>query len=464
MKHYNVYAILSLFVFLFTSCGDKKEDENVDENVDKETIATNEWIKENMELYYYWNEQMPSDIDYKKESDPIEYFKKLVYTDEDRWSWITEDYASLAADFSGIPVTMGYYPSFYLYGEGTDVFIVVNYVYPGSPAAKAGLKRGDIIYSIDNTKLNDNNYYDLFSGDNYTVQLANVENQTIVPLNKSLNMTAAVTTTDPSVFSKVLDINNTKIGYLVYVKFVSGDDDIFITTLDSIFNEFKSEGISEIIIDFRYNPGGEINAATYLASQFAPSSVVANEKVMVNMQYNTGFQYYLEQDEAKNADFLSYKFSNNSSNINLSRAYFLTSSQTASASELVITGLDPYMEIVTIGDTTHGKYTGAWVMPDDDKKWAMVPIVLKYANIEGFTDFTNGLVPNYKVKDDLLNKSQFGELSDPLLAKAVDLIAGTNYSSSMVQLKSSQPYTGLYPYEFELNRNLFVKRYYQPEN
>lgn len=459
MRNYKIHLIISLIVLSLVSCNDKK-DENIDDNViDKETIATNEWIKENMELYYYWNEQLPTGIDYKKESDPIEYFKKLVYTDEDRWSWITEDYASLAANYSGVPVTMGYYPSFYLYGNGSDVFIVVNYVYPDSPAAKAGLKRGDIIYSIDNNKLNKNNYYDLFSGDNYTVQLANIENQTIVPSDESLKMTAAVTTTDPSVFHKILEINNHKIGYLVYVEFVSGDNDIFITTLDNIFDEFKSEGISDIVIDFRYNPGGEINAATYLASQFAPSTVVTNEKVMVNMQYNNDFQSFLEQDKDKNAKYLSYKFSNNSSNIDLSSAYFLTSSQTASASELVITGLDPYMEVVTIGDTTHGKYTGAWILPDDDKKWAMIPIVMKYANIEGFTDFTNGLIPNYFVEDDLLNSSQFGELTDPLLAKAVDLIAETNYSSSKVRLKSSQPYSELYPDEFKIKRNLFANKF-----
>lgn len=455
MKQNKFYLLATLLVIFFTSCRDKEEKE--EKEVDKETIAINEWIKENMELYYFWNNQMPVDIDHKKESDPIEYFKKLIYTDEDRWSWITEDYASLAAEYSGVPVTMGYNPAFYLYGDGTDVFIVINYVYPESPAANAGLERGDIIISINNTMLDTTNYYDLFSEDSYSVQLASVVNNTLTPTNESINITAAVTTTNPSVYHEVLDVNGYKIGYLVYVEFVAGDENVFLSTLDDIFDEFKSEGVTELVVDLRYNPGGEIDAATYLASEIAPSSVVTSEKVMVNMQYNDGFQEYLEQNKDEYAGYLSYNFSNNSSNMDLSRAYFLTSSRTASASELVITGLDPYMEVITIGDVTHGKYTGAWIMPDDNKEWAMIPIVMKYANIEGYTDFTNGLTPNYVVDDNLLNESPFGVFTDPLLAKAIDLIAGTSFSSSKAQLKSTQQFETIVPKEMEIKQNLFAK-------
>jgi carboxyl-terminal processing protease len=450
MKKTLFYILSVMLLFSMFSCND---DENID-TVDKETLAINEWITENMELYYFWNNQMPT-IDYEKESDPIAYFKKLL-NDDDRWSWITDDYASLAAEFEGTPVTMGYDPSFYPYGSGKEVLMVVNYVYPESAASKAGLERGDIILSINNTMMDTSNYYDLYSGSSYSVQLGSLSNNTLSLTGESINLTAEVTTTDPAIYNNVFEVNGKKIGYLVYVEFVAGTNDGFLTELDNIFDNFKSEGISDLIIDLRYNPGGEIDASTYLASEIAPTSVVTGEKVMVNMEYNTELQAFLEDNKNDYPGYLSYTFSNNSSNINMSRVYFLTGSRTASASELLITGLEPYMEVIKIGESTHGKYTGAWVLPDDNEEWAMIPIVMKYANINGYTDFINGLSPNYNIKDEVIDAPAFGDFSDPLMAKAINLIAGTNYSTTSTELKSQHSLEKIEPREMEKRQNLFV--------
>lgn len=439
---------------MFTSC---EKDDNTKATVDEETLAINHWIKGNMENYYFWNDYMPTDIDVEQESDPIDYFDKLLYTTLDRWSWITDDYASLAAVFNGTPVTMGYDPSFYLYGSGEEVLMVVNYVYPESAAAKAGLERGDIILSINNTMMDTSNYYDLYSGSSYSVQLGALSNNSLSLTGESIDLTAEVTSTDPAIFNHVFEVNGKKIGYLVYVEFVAGTNDGFLTELDNIFNNFKSEGISDLIIDLRYNPGGEIDASTYLASEIAPTSVVTGEKVMVNMEYNTELQAFLEDNKNDYPGYLSYTFSNNSSNINMSRVYFLTGSRTASASELLITGLEPYMEVIKIGESTHGKYTGAWVIPDDNDEWAMIPIVMKYSNINGYTDFVNGLSPNYSIEDVVIDAPAFGDFSDPMLAKAIDLIAGTNYSTTSIKVKSSQQSFGkIEPREIEKRQNLFV--------
>jgi C-terminal processing protease CtpA/Prc len=107
--------------------------------------------------------------------------------------------------------------------------------------------------------------------------------------------------------------------------------------------------------------------------------------------------------------------------------YFLVSSGSASASELVIIGLEPYMDVVIIGERTFGKYTGAWVIPDTEEparhNYAMVPIVMKYSNATGFTDFKNGLEPDYPAEDDFLHLKDFGDLDDPFLSMAVELIS-----------------------------------------
>lgn len=416
------------------ACHDDDDDHDV--QIPAETIATNKWIHDDMGSYYFWTDQLP-DVDYKKESNPEEYFDKLIYKD-DPWSWITDDYASLAADYDGVPVTMGYDPTFYYYDNTSDrIIMVVNYVYPGSSAAEAGLKRGDIILKIDGQEFNDKNYYERYSGYSYSVligkaKLNNQKNIEIVDTKVTLSMTARVTATDPAIHHEVIDTLGYKIGYMAYVEFVAGEDSIFLETLDDIFAEFKSEGISDLIVDLRYNPGGESTAAIHLASEIAPATVVnSSDKFLVRLNYNSEFQAYLEDNPRFDGN-LFYRFSKLNTNLNLDKVYFLTTDGTASASELVITGLDPYMDVVQVGDSTYGKYAGAYILPDDEDeekaKWAIIPIVMKYANFNGFTDFKDGLYPDIVMSDNLIFAVPFGDTADPMTKRAIEDIAGVPQS------------------------------------
>ena len=115
-------------------------------------------------------------------------------------------------------------------------------------------------------------------------------------------------------------------------------------------------------------------------------------------------------------------------NLNLSKVYFLTSRTTASASESLMVGLYPYTDVIQIGTTTYGKCYGSITIDDweDPKRhnWAMQPLVLKYSNADGYTDFVNGILPDYVVADNLLYAEPFGSYRDPLLAKALEEITG----------------------------------------
>jgi len=435
-----------LTFFVLFSC--RKDNVTPTPQVPQETIATNQWIYDNMNQYYYWNAQMPTGIDNTKETDPKAYFYKLLYQ-SDKWSSITEDYKSLSAELSGDPVTMGYYPGFFLVGSN-KIVIAVGYVYPGSAAAVAGLKRGDIILSINNTVLDTTNYYTLYSGTNYSVQLGALKGTTLESTGRSLTMTAKLTSTDPAIFDTVFNVGGTKIGYLVYTEFISGGNNTYIRSMDNIFNSFKAAGVSELIVDLRYNPGGDISAAVHLASNIAPSTATTSNQVMVNLQYNSNLQQYIQSNQM--TDYLYFKFENPSSNLNLKRVFFLTTSRTASASELTITGLKPYMNVVEIGEPTYGKYVGSWVIPDDKQAWAIMPIVLKYANAQGYTDFVNGLTPDYKLDDDLFTAVQFGDMTDPLVAKAVQLITGTSVTSKSAKIAYPGIFRKIVPPE---KRNLY---------
>ncbi len=450
MKRRLIYLITTIIIFSLVYSCKKKVDEEV-EKIPQATLLTNQWISEIMSQYYYWNDQIPAGIDHTKEADPEAYFYKLLY-DRDRWSRITDDYLSLEAELSGDPSTMGYYPAFYLVAANSIV-IAVGYVYPGSPAADAGLQRGDLILSINNTPLDTSNYFTLYSGKNYSVQLGEIRDNRLVSAGRSLSMTARTTTTDPAIFRRVLDIGGTKVGYLVYVGFIAGNNNAFLTSMDNIFSEFKAAGITELIVDLRYNPGGDITSAVHLASSIVPAQIASGMEIMVNLEYNQELQQFLEFNNR--TDYLNYRFEPVVSNLNMQRVFFLNTSTTASASELVITGLDPYMDVIKIGEATYGKYAGSWVIPDDNEQWAIMPIVLKYANSAGFTDFENGLPPDHLVDDNLFGALPFGDITDPLIAKAVELISGKSAPSKKAGGEYSETKKQMVPPQMERKRNLY---------
>ena len=451
VKNHIITAIILLL--LVTACRKKDVPPDDTNKIPADIIATNEWIFETMSLYYYWNNLIPVNIDLTLESDPEVYFTKLIYKDKDKWSYITDDYASLSAELSGDPVTMGYHPAFYLAGQD-NVIIVVCYVYPGSPAEEAGLKRGDIILSINNTLLDRTNYYTLFSGTNYSVQLGAVVNNALTFTDKSLNLVARVTETNPAIHHEVLDIDGVKIGYLAYVEFLSGKNNMFLPVLDNIFNEFKNEGISELIVDLRYNPGGDIGAVLHLASEIAPFNITLNRETLVQLKYNYELQRYLEFNNY--SDYLYYKLKTVSSNINMNRVYVLTTSRSASASELLIIGLKTYLDVVQIGEPTYGKYAGSWVIPDDTEKWAMMPIVMKFANIQGFTDFENGLIPDHEIDDDPVGAVPFGDITDPMVAKAIELATGVTTSPKKSRATEVIRLEQIFPPEMSIKKSLIM--------
>jgi carboxyl-terminal processing protease len=450
----NIFLVLVLLLALLYIPGCKKDVSPVPETpVPANIQATNKWIYETMTDYYLWNDYLPSGIDYTKEADPEAYFYKLIYPEKDKWSYITSDYQSLKAELSGTPLTMGYQPVFYLAGTN-KVIIAVAYVYPGSAAADAGLERGDIIVKINDTPLDTTNYYTLYSGTNYSVQLGAVIGTSFVSTGESLSMTARVTDTDPSVYYKVLDIDGYKIGYLAYVEFITGNNGAYLATMDNIFDDFKTQGISDLIVDLRYNPGGEVDAALHLASDIAPSSVTSVNEVMISLQYNAALQSYLRMNNY--VDYLYYKFENSASNINMSHTFFLTTNRSASASELVITGLKPYMNITQIGEPTYGKYCGSWVIPDDNEEWAMMPIITKFANSQGFTDFVDGLIPDYYIEDELIPALPLGDIADPMIAKAVELATGKSVPAAKRIAPGISGLKEIVPREISLSRSLIL--------
>ena len=423
----NKLFLLLLFTAAFISCQEPEIQPNTPaEPSDVKGSGIIGWIQEEMDIYYYWNSWMP-DIDAQKITDPEVYFYELLHAD-DEFSWITDDAEKLLDETDGIIADLGYSPSFGRFSNTNGVFIMVEYVYKNSAASKAGLKRGDIILAINDTELTMDNYLDLYNQDAYSVTLGKYENGSISMTSQKLSLSAMALQMNPVLHWETKTAGNTKIGYLAYAEFLSGTNDRWLDELGNALNEMKQQGVSELIIDLRYNAGGEVYAARYLASAIAPKTAVEHHAVFVRFDYNEILQNFFLENEGQNSENLFIRFNQNNVNMSLERVIFLTGPGTASASELLIKGLDPYMDVVTIGEKTVGKFYGSMVITDENDppahNYAIVPVVLKYQNAEGFTDFIDGLAPDHAIFDDLLIAKPLGSSDDPMVAKAIELITG----------------------------------------
>lgn len=443
--------ILNLLVFLalgsFIACDkgevpDPDTGNGTDEEVSALTRQVNEFIYDVMSDVYLWYDQMP-DIDYNYESDSKAYFDKLLYAD-DKWSFITDDIDALLSSFQGVEKTYGWSLA---YGEFSNnpgtYFAVVEYVYPHSPAELAGIQRGDIILLINGENITEQNYMDLLYGENLTFTLGALHEDGITD-SSDVNLTALELNLNPVITTSVVDFEGKKIGYLFYAQYLTN----YNTAIDSALQGFIENGVTDVVLDLRYNPGGAVIAAQHLCSALAPSSYVNGEQVLVTYQWNDKYQSYWTSSQ--NLSQVQINFDKNVPvNLNLDHIHIITGHGTASASELTITGLSPYMQVTTVGDTTYGKYTASiTVVPEDIysaadseeiNNWGIQPIVLRYANATGVTDFKEGFAPDLEVRDDLLHTFPLGDINESLFAAAIEDITGTPVVSALKSSKVLHP-------------------------
>ncbi|MDO4229751.1 MAG: S41 family peptidase [Capnocytophaga sp.] len=487
MKKMYLFSLLFISILSCKKDNDDPAPNTNNSSSDTLNLGIKDFIWKGLNSYYLWQSDVSNLADNRFASNvsettlqtssyvdflngynsPDALFYGLLYKYEeiDRFSFITEDYTELERSFQGISLSTGMDFVLSRYGQSDGVLGIVRYVIPGSSAEQQGVKRGDIFLSVDGTALNLTNYQQLLFNDktSMTIDINYVEringSLTIVSANNTVTMTKTEITENPILIKSVFERGNKKIAYLMYNSFVANFDE----ALNEAFGEFKNQGVTDLVLDLRYNGGGRISSAIYLASMITGQFT---GQVFAKERYNSKLQPLFKEEQITNYFVNKIYIDQNTSlplnSLNLSKVYILTTERTASASELVINGLKPYIDVVQIGGVTTGKNQGSITLYDSpsgyDKnginpnhKWAMQPLVLKIENSAGVGDYTNGLTPNISIEEDLANFGVLGNENEPFLSRAIQAITGTGKYLPQPALMPMKPIVDSKSFNFAAN-------------
>lgn len=353
---------------------------------------------------FLWREQLPSMEQFKPRSygTPEDLMVKVrtfsptgtAGTNLDRWSGALP---KQTADnlFGGVNTDYGMRLRF---ASSSD--LRVSHVYNSSAAGTQGVRRGWKVLSINGVVPNSSN----------TTALNNEMSKTSLSAvfelpngdRKTLSLTASQYQANTVLAQQIIPVAGKNIGYLVFDSFTGNTVS---QELENAFTFFKNNNVSELVVDLRYNTGGSVSVAERFANLVAPAT--ARGKLMYRDTHN---QRYANWNRTKNFDAATP-----STALSLSRIVFITTNRSASASELLINCLKPYMDVKLIGGTTYGKPAGYYLIPVMD--YYSFPLAVKQVNANGYGDFYEGIAADKTQADDLTR--DFGNLNEACLKDAL---------------------------------------------
>ncbi len=361
------------------------------------------WLRDYMNDQYFW---------YDKQGTPNEaatslpaYLNSLLFKPKDRFSnaqnTVLFRQSSVEGTFTGYGVS-------WAYEDAAQTVLKVRLIEPLSPLAAAGAVRGDTIISIDGLAP-----AQITAGQLTSVSAAGVARTFVLKdaagAQRTLSVQSATFPISPVIKAEVLTAGNgKKVGYLMYQEFISTGS----AALGAAFDKFRTAGVTDLILDFRYNLGGYTDQARNLASMAGGSAV--DGKVFANYSFNA-------KQTAKNfTEIFNARTAPAVPLASLDKIVVITSFDTASASELVINSLRPFKNVITVGSTTRGKPYGFRTTAD------ICGLVYNAVNVElsnavGFADYSTGFVPTCPVADDLTR--QFGNPAEGRIAAALGYIS-----------------------------------------
>lgn len=379
------------------------------------------WINES----YLWYNEVPNTFKMADFTNPVDYFNVLKTSaltpsgqpkDKYHFTYTTEEWDKL----NEAGIDLGYGVTWKRNSSTAPRTWLVTLVEPGSPAAAAGLQRGDMLVKVDGvdfvnasdaasvTTINAGLFPETPGvAHRFTLQRGSVSYEA--------TMTGAEVRIDPVKHVQVLDTPTGKVGYLSFETHNAVSE----KELVDAFNTFKVAGVSDLVLDMRYNGGGLLYIASELSYMIAGPSQTAG-KIFARQQYN-------DKTPPQGAiPFLGSAYGFSSPNpvragtplpyLGLNRVTVLTTPGTCSASESVINGLrGADIQVDVIGSQTCGKPYGFTPVPNCGTTY--FAIEFKSVNNKGFGDYADGLAATCQVADDL--SKPLGDRSEGLLAAAL---------------------------------------------
>jgi len=434
-KHLTILVVLSV---LLTSCFKDNDDTFAS------PIVVKNFIYRAMNVFYLHKPDVPvlandrfattADLEtfHQQFPTPEGFFESLIFDRPrtDRFSVIVRDYVLLEQALSGQGQSNGMeFGLVGVNGNPTDVFGYVRYVLPNSNAAQQGVSRGMIFSTVSGVQLTRANFRTLLNPLSYTIGLANLNAGVPTSTGQTIALTKVFLQEDPIHVATVIQEGTNTIGYLMYNSFLPQFDE----QLNSAFAMFRAQGVTHLVLDLRYNGGGSVNTAIILSSLISgnpTTDVFATEEWNPEIQ-----QQFLSSDPTSLTNFFKDRTNGGTAlaSLNLSKVRIITSSSTASASELVINSLEPYTNVVQVGDNTAGKFQASITLYDSPNfrrsganpahRYALQPLVFKTINSAGVTDYFDGLAPDIALNENFENLGVLGDPGEPLLRACLDDIS-----------------------------------------
>jgi len=363
----------------------------------------NRWVKRNMLDYYIYASEVPN-VNSDEYSDPSDLVDALRFESLDPFSNIQDasDQISLAEE--GVDFGFGFD-----WRRDANGDLRMLYVFDDGPFGRAGIKRGDIAVSINGELLGDMSearFYELYGTEENPVlanwQFIDGETGDTKTVSVAQNEFRVNTVLESGVYTNP-DFSGA-VGYIAFKQFIQPS----VEELDFVIQSFAIDGVTELVLDLRYNGGGSARVKARVASQIA-GSIVENQ-LQSREKHNEKYSAY---------DFEAY-FPAASPSLDLNRMVVLTTHQTASASERLINELRPYFEVVTMGSKTRGKAFGSSGREYCGKMLNAMQLQGVNAND---VSVAGGIIADCYAEDDTSN--DFG-LGEGMFGSAVDyLVNGT---------------------------------------
>ena len=363
--------------------------------------SQNLYVRDVLSSFYYWYQFLPADVSPTSFASPEAYLEAVRYRPIDNtYSYIQSAAASDA--FYSDSQFIGYGIS--TQTNSTDLRVLQ--VFDASPALEASLERGDRI-----TQVNGQSVAAMVAagtiGGAFGAADIGVTSEIVFEKPSGDRRTARMVkrlVTIPTVsLTRVVEVDGRKVGYLFFRNFVRPSE----AALNEAFAALKTAGSTELVLDLRYNGGGLVDIAVQLASLIGGART--NGQVLLN---------YVHNDRVGPTYNKTTRFTNPEQALNLSQLVVITTRSSASASELIINALRPYMTVAVIGDTTYGKPVGQYGFTFCDKVLAAVSFTIRNANNEG--DYFSGIPPTCVAADD--STHQLGDVNEGSFAEALTFI------------------------------------------